>query len=204
VGRARKTIGGVLLLQLKKQTNKASEVRTIAEDTTGAETHLKTSIIAVEIRGIDADASPDNLVVAISTRITTNMTAENIKPIKPGYEGKLTAVVLLPARAANELAAGSRLRSIGWASCSTRICIPMNRCTRCLDFGYRKNLCTGPDRSGTCLNLWRLGHTINDCDTEERCGLCEENDVEGSSNHFSGSGSCPTFKRFLANCRKKR
>jgi len=155
---SKRTRSGDLYLQLKKKTNKTSQVRTIAGDTTGAETYRKTTTVTVEIRGLDSDATPEDLVAAISARITNAMTTESIKAIKPGYEGKLTAVVILPARAANELAGGPRLR-IGWASCSIRIRTPMNRCTRCLDFGHRKSECAGPDRTGICLNCWKSGHT---------------------------------------------
>ncbi|CAI6353898.1 unnamed protein product [Macrosiphum euphorbiae] len=100
--------------------------------------------VVVEIRSLDLAATPEDLAAAISSRTTNALTTENIKTIKPGYGGKATAVVLLPARIANELARGPRLR-IGWASCSIRIRFPMNRGTLCLDFGHRKNACTGPD-----------------------------------------------------------
>lgn len=203
VAMSKRTINGDLLLRLKKETNKTSQVRTTVGDSTGAETYLKTTTVAVEIRGLDTDATPEDLVAAISTRTMSTVTAENIKAIKPGYGGKLTAVVILPARAANELARGPRLR-IGWASCSIRIRTPVNRCTRCLDFGHRKSACVGPDRTGICLNCWKPGHIKKDCDVRPRCGLCEEDGAEDKGDHFSGSGKCPSFKRFLADCGNKR
>jgi len=203
VGMSKRTMNGDLLLQLKKKTNKTSQLRTVVEDVTRAETYLKTSTVAVEIRGLDTDATPEDLAAAISARTANALTKQSIKTIKPGQGGKSTAVVLLSARAANELVTGPRLR-IGWASCSTRIRHPMIRCTRCFDFGHRKNTCTGPDRTGICLNCWGPGHTKKDCDSNARCGLCEEDGVEGTGDHFSGSGKCPAFKRFLANCRDKR
>jgi len=198
-----KRINGDLLLQLKKRTNKTSQLRTVVEDVTRAETYLKTSTVAVEIRGLDTDATPEDLAAAISARTANALTKQSIKTIKPGQGGKSTAVVLLSARAANELVTGPRLR-IGWASCSTRIRYPMIRCTRCFDFGHRRNTCTGPDRTGICLNCWGPGHTKKDCESNARCGLCEEDGVDGAGDHFSGSGKCPAFKRFLANCRDKR
>lgn len=203
VAMSRRTMKGDLFLQLKKKTNKTSQVRTIVGDSTGAETHLKTTTVAVEIRGLDTDATPEELVAAISARTTSSATTENIKAIKQGYGGKSTAVVILPARAANELARGPRLR-IGWASCSIRIRTPVIRCTRCLDFGHRKSACVGTDRTGICLNCWKPGHTKKDCDARARCGLCEEDGAEDTGDHFSGSGKCLTFKRFLADCGNKR
>lgn len=203
VAMSKRTMNGDLFLQLKKKTNKTSQVRTIVGDSTGAETYLKTTTVAVEIRGLDTDATPEDLVAAISARTTSAATTENIKAIKQGYGGKLTAVVILPARVANELARGPRLR-IGWASCSIRIRTPVNRCTRCLDFGHRKSACVGPDRTGICLNCWKPGHTKKDCDARARCGLCEEDGAEDKGDHFSGSGKCPTFKRFLADCGNQR
>lgn len=125
---------------------------------------LKTTTVAVEVRSLDADATPEDIVTAISVRTMDTMTTDNIKTIKPSYEVKTIAVVLPPARVANKLAAGPRLR-IGWALCLVRLRIPMNRFfyiyifyIRCFDFGHRKTTCTGPDRTGLCLNCWSPGH----------------------------------------------
>lgn len=203
VATARETRDGNLLLQMRKRTTKTSHVKTIAESTTGVETQVRTTNVAVEIRGLDADVTKEELATEISSKTSAKMTSENVKAIKPVRGGKCTAVVLLPARVANELATGPRLR-IGWAPCTIKIRIPMVRCTRCLDFGHRKRTCTGPDREATCLNCWETGHAKKDCSAEAQCGLCKEEGVEGSGSHYSGGGRCPTFRRFLESRRNKQ
>lgn len=122
VGVSRRTMKGDLLLHLKKRTNKTLQLRAIVEDTTGAETYLKASTVIVEIRGLDIDATPDDLATAISARVKASdaVSAQSVKAIKPGYGNKSTAVVLLPAKAANELARRPQL-GIGWVSCTNAI-----------------------------------------------------------------------------------
>jgi hypothetical protein len=101
IGMTKKTASGDLLLQMSKRINKTTQVRDIVEKITGTETHHKTNNVAVEIRGLDADATPEELATAISERATIQMTTENIKAIKSDFQGKATAVVLLPARVTN-------------------------------------------------------------------------------------------------------
>jgi len=67
----------------------------IAEETTGAETYLTIITVAVEIRGLDIDATTEDSLAAIFARTTNAITTENIKIIKSVYGGKSTAVVLL-------------------------------------------------------------------------------------------------------------
>lgn len=69
--------------------------RTIAEETTGAETYITITTVAVEIWGLDTDATTEHLVAVILVRLTNAMTTENIKIMKSIYGGKSTAVVLL-------------------------------------------------------------------------------------------------------------
>lgn len=79
----RKKMGGNIYLQLKKQTTKTSQVKSIDEDVVKAETHVKTSNVAVEIRGLDADVTTEELVLEISARITYRITSERVKSIIP-------------------------------------------------------------------------------------------------------------------------
>lgn len=112
VGTVRKTRDGDLLLQLNKQTTKSSKVKLVAESSTGAETYVKALIVAVEIRGLDADVTPEELIFAISEKTKTSVTNENTRALKPGLGGKVVAVVLLPTKIANELARDPRLRLV--------------------------------------------------------------------------------------------
>lgn len=198
----RKTVSGNLLLRLKKDTNKTTEVKTIAETNTGAEIQIRASTVAVEIRGLDADVTHEELAIAITERTLSLVSSENVKTLKPGVSGKVVAFLLLPAKIANELVTGPRLR-IGWANCTVRIRIPMDRCGRCLSFGHRRITCEGPDRKDTCLNCWKTGHVRRDCKTEAHCGLCEEEGDSESGNHFSGGGKCSAFRRFLQKSKSK-
>lgn len=196
VDTVRKTKDGNLLLRMRKLTAKTSEVLAVAKQTMGAEVIIKTNAVAVEIRELDEDITKEELVSHISDILSAPIAPGNVKALKPSFGGKMMAVVLLPAPAANQLVSGPRLR-IGWSSCKTIIRVPVIRCQRCLDFGHKRNTCSGPDRSNKCTNCWEMGHQRKDCEAEAHCGLCVEEGNEEAGQHLSGGGKCQACRRFL-------
>lgn len=198
---ARKTNNGDLLLKLKRNTD-TEKIKTIATVATGSEVSAPTSKVAIEIRGLDGDVTKEDLIVYFKTNSYMNLCAEDVKSLKPGRLGKITAVVVLPVNIVNKLSTGPRIK-IGWSYCRIYIRKPIIRCLRCLEFGHRKFKCDGPDRTNTCLNCWKTGHVRKDCETEAHCGLCDEDGDDKSGNHFSGGGKCAAFRRFLQKSKTK-
>lgn len=202
VDTARKTFDGSLLIRMKKQTTKTAEISETAKNVLGIETQIKKNMVAVEIRDLDEGTTKEEIASYITKDMAIPLSTHDIKTLKPSFGGKMMAVVLLSAQAANRIVNGPRIK-INWASCRTSIRVPMIRCFRCLEFGHRRFTCKGPDRSNVCKNCWETGHQRKDCQAEAYCGLCREDGNDEAGHHFSGGGKCQAFKRFLNEQKQK-
>lgn len=133
---ARKTLNGDLFLKLKGNVH-IDQTKSVATDATGTDVFSPQNKEAVELRGLDGDIAKEALTEHLKTSIHPEICMKDVKALKTGYGGSVTGVVVLPTKIANKLATGPRLK-IGWSHCRVHVRIPMVRCSRCLEFGHRK------------------------------------------------------------------
>lgn len=166
------------------------------------ETHIKMNTVAVEIRDLDEGTTKEEIVSYFTENLAITLSQDDIKALKPSFGGKMMAVILLSAQAANKIVNGPRIK-IGWASYRANIRIPVIKCFRCLEFGHRRFNCKGPDRTNICADCWKTGHQRKDCEAEAHCGIYKEDGNDEVGQHFYGGGKCHAFKRFLNEQKRK-
>ncbi|XP_044583012.1 uncharacterized protein LOC123264033 [Cotesia glomerata] len=116
---------------------------------------------------------------------------ETIK-IRKAYRGTQTAVVTLPAAAAQKILEESGKIRIGWVNCRIRATRKPTQCYKCWHFGHHGSQCRSKtDRSKLCIRCGQEGHKIADCKNPPKCVLCAENKSAENAAHHAGTYRCP-------------
>ncbi|XP_044591474.1 uncharacterized protein LOC123269703 [Cotesia glomerata] len=119
----------------------------------------------VEIRDLDDTTTKEDIQAALHTvtKELCEILPETIK-IRKAYRGTQTAVVTLPAAAAQKILEGSGKIRIGWVNCQIRATRKPTQCYKCWHFGHHGSQCRSKtDRSKLCIRCGQEGHKIADC-----------------------------------------
>lgn len=155
---------------------------------------VKSSEATVHITDIDADIDEEELKKEIvKNGVDISEKQLTVASLRPNRSGNQTATVKMKKDAAAELVKRGRIK-IGWVLCRLRFRVNIRRCYKCLDFGHRTSVCTGPDKSDTCMQCGKRGHKAKEC--EEKILYCTSCKDEG---HRADSTKCPLFRKLIKN-----
>ena len=112
---------------------------------------------------------------------------------KTPYRGNKKAYVLLEEARALKLLRAAHIK-IGWVSCRVRRRKELNRCYRCLGFGYMAADCRGPDRIGCFWRCTEEGHITGSCTRQLRCYICTAREEKPRVDHVPGAMRCAAFR----------
>ncbi|CAH1188761.1 unnamed protein product [Phyllotreta striolata] len=87
---------------------------------------------------------------------------------------------------------------IGWVECRILERVHVTRCYRCLQYGHKRDECTGEDRTGQCMKCGQTGHMARECENEELCVTC------GTKGHRADSLACIEYRKALGQERRRR
>lgn len=185
--------GGHLRVVLDKKATGAEDLsRAISSAVGNSSTCIRHSHTSrIEIKDVDAEATDDEIVQAISK---VSSPAINVKILSKRKVGRGTQIVTvsIPASIAKKLLS-DRLR-IGYVNCRVRCIIEVKKCFRCQDYGSSRDNCKASDRSNLCWKCGSEGHKSRECSSEAKCFLCKD---EVSNEHVLGSYKCHNFRRAL-------
>ncbi|KAH8340499.1 hypothetical protein KR074_009548, partial [Drosophila pseudoananassae] len=125
VKKVRKTAKGGLLLELaRKKENSTQALKGCIEEVLGSKAEVRayseeTKESLVELRGLDALASSEDIIGAISQQAAVDQGALKVKKLRSSYGQTPTAIVAFPASLAKAIFAVGKVK-VGWSVCHMR------------------------------------------------------------------------------------
>ncbi|XP_070136104.1 uncharacterized protein [Drosophila bipectinata] len=215
VKKVRKTAKGGLLLELaRKKENSTQAPKGCIEEVLGSKAEVRayskeTKESLVELRGLDALATSEDIIGAIAQQAAVDQGALKVKKLsssygetqtaivafpaslaKASYGEPQTAIVAFPASLAKVIIAVGKVK-VGWSVCHMKEKEVVARCYRCLGMGHIASACkSSNDRSGCCYRCGDTDHRAATCKKDPRCFSCEDKGRK-DVRHQAGSRSCP-------------
>ncbi|XP_050497359.1 uncharacterized protein LOC126878594 [Diabrotica virgifera virgifera] len=149
--------------------NKGSELRTL-------QLGEENKTVTVHVKGMSEDTSKEELKEALEAYIGRWQDPNRIKEMRPFTGNTLAATVILTKQAADSILQEETVK-VGIVRCQVEKRIRVPRCNRCWAFDHARDVCAGPDRTGTCYGCGVTGHDTESCRAAARCVLCDEAQV---------------------------
>ena len=195
----RETRDGDILLEMGRKSDNCPSFTDAIKVAVGERGSVKSLSLThtIEIRDIDSSTDKADIRDALVRDLDDTADIKRIGLSKNAFQGQRTAFIVLDGKSAQKILASGRIK-IGWVICRTRRHESIQRCYRCLGYGYLSNRCTGPDRSKLCYKCGEADHKAAACSCPPRCILCAATEGEGlDTDHVPGAGRCATYRSAL-------
>ena len=117
---------------------------------------------------------------------------------KTPFRGNKKTYVLLEEARALKLLKAAHIK-IGCVFCRVRRKKEVNRCLRCLGFGYIAVGCRGVDQRRRCWRCSEEGHVASFCTGKLRCYLYAARMDKPRDDHIPGTMRCAAFQEAAPN-----
>ncbi|KAL1446847.1 hypothetical protein WDU94_005433 [Cyamophila willieti] len=146
----------------------------------------------VLITGLDAVATKEEIVKAISDSLTSDeVDNTQIKSMYANRSGGQVATLTTSKEIAEKLISNGRIK-VGWSRCGVKEKVHIPRCTNCLRVGHVDRNCKSKKSKGKrCLKCTKEGHEVKDCTDQSYCIACAK------GGHRSDSMSCPKYRKLV-------
>lgn len=187
----RKTMKGDLLLEVVGDRQKAGVFQSAIKEKVNNDVRIANNTTTIHVLDIDAATTQKEVEDAINGTLGNRAEgAFTVSSMRPMRDGNQIATIRISKYAANLLIKVGRIR-IGWVKCRIRERITVLRCFRCLEFGHKRQECTGPDRSDICIRCNKPGHKAIDCKGAPFCPSCQ------TKEHRADTTKCPKFRQLI-------
>lgn len=205
VARIRRTFKGEMLIELNKETGSSDSRKycDVMKNVLGDQANVRAikNEVSIECRELDEIATKEEICEALCKQFNIdNLDVSAVKSLRSTYGSTKSATINLPVDIANRLVEAGKVK-IGWSVCKLRFLTQPRRCFKCFDFGHIARVCKNIDRSDLCRRCGVKGHFAKLCDKTASCMLCSV-DTNQPSDHVTGSGRCPFFRKALIAARK--
>lgn len=158
--------------------------------------------VALEMRDLDSFTTEVEVREPIRNHLGLPDADVKVSLSKPNNRGLKLAVVSLGDLLANDLLKATRIK-VGWICGRVRRRVEVQKCFRCLGYGYLAASCKGTDRSRLCFKCGSGEHKAKDCTSTGVCQVCAEvGQSQDRLQHVPGTRGCAVFISALEKAKK--